>query len=192
MMAMGYRWCVERGLTHFKIAANPDALPVLESTGFQQIAPRYFDEKHGVAAIPMLLDLARMGDRYAAFVQAHLRPQLLAGFERQFHAAGENIGAGPDELLLVVQGTVALHDSRGVRARLGAGDLLPAAGGHPFAETDVDLMVVGRTSFEAQVAACPSIATRILTAAAPRWSGDAVPPPGAAAESSRPHFFSLS
>ncbi len=116
MMAMGYAWCVFRGLTHVKGAANPAIMAVLEATGWRQIAPTYLDRTRGLQVAPVFLALAEVKEGYASFIKRHLDGRGRAWLERRFHAPGESLLApalSAGEQLQIIAGTVvAERDGR--------------------------------------------------------------------------------
>lgn len=177
LVGMGYHWALARGLTHLVAPFSPEVAPVFLATGAQAVAPEFVHAESGLPVVPVMLDLAGLGERFLAFAQRQGLVHFLQSFERQFHTAGETIIRQGDEgvaLFVVVEGEVAVALGSGEKrvelARLGRGETfgeLALLTSRPrsadvVALTDVDLMVLDRPVFQAQLQSDPEVAVRLL------------------------------
>jgi N-acyl-L-homoserine lactone synthetase len=175
MVGMGYHWALARGITHLVAPITPEVAPIFLATGAQAVAPEFFHAESGLPVVPVMLDLADLGEHFLTFARRQGLAHFLRSFERQFHAAGETIIRQGDEgtaLFVVVEGEVAvtLGEQRVELARLSRGETfgeLAALTSRPrsadvVALTDVDLMVLDRPAFQAQLQSDPEVALRLL------------------------------
>jgi CRP-like cAMP-binding protein len=80
-----------KGLTHITGVAAPDAEKLFLGSGYEPVQPRFFHEPTKLYALPVVLEIGKLNDRFASFVDRHHIRHFLNGFERQFHQAGETI-----------------------------------------------------------------------------------------------------
>ncbi len=180
LLAMGCYWALGRGVTTLKSAANPDVLPMLLRMGWEPVAPEFFHEGYGLRCVPMVLELAKLNDKFLEFISRQEIPHFLKSFERQFHVEGETVvraGEEATDAFVVVHGEAIVHGRDGRElARLGPGDVVGeialVTGSRRTATvtagTELDLMVLSRDAFDAQISADPTVAMRLLRLVASR------------------------
>jgi hypothetical protein len=178
MLGMMYLWASSRGLTHVTGVAAPEAERIFLGSGYEPVAPRFFHEEKGLSVLPVLLDVAKLDDRFAGFVRRHDIDHFLHGFERQFHAAGETIVRAGDlgtSAYVIVDGTARVSTVSPSGAPVDLGALGPNAvfgelalltdkprSASVTAETDVDLMVLHRDELHRQLRANPDVGIQLL------------------------------
>jgi N-acyl-L-homoserine lactone synthetase len=69
MLAMGYQWAINQGITHVVGLAAPDAEPLFFSMGYRPVAERIPFEGAGGTALPVVLDVSRLADPFLEFVR---------------------------------------------------------------------------------------------------------------------------
>jgi hypothetical protein len=180
MMSMGYYWAVQRGATHVIAPVNPRRRDGCLRMGYRVVAPEFRHDDGGLPVLPMVLDLAELEDRGLEFLRRHGIEHWLRSFERQFHSAGETVlrqGEEGDDAYVIVGGEATVRGREGaLRARLGAGDLFgelaALTGGRRtadvVADTDLDLMVLDRGTFHAQLQGAGGAGQRVLELVAGR------------------------
>lgn len=177
MIGMGYHWALGRGLTHLVVPFNPQVAPAFVAAGVRPVAPEFVHEKSGLPVVPAIFDLAELDERFLAFARRQGIEHFLQSFERQFHLAGETIvrqGDDGDAAFVVVEGQVAVMVGSGEKAtelaRLGRGEVfgeIALITSRPrtasvVALTDVDLMVLERDVFRAELRRDPEVGIRLL------------------------------
>lgn len=183
MLGMGYYWAVSRNLTHLTGAAAPEAEELFTGAGYKPVAPRFFHEPTHLHVTPVILDVSELNDRFLSFINQHQAQYFLDSFERQFHQPGEKIISMGEEghaAYIVVGGRVAVTvDAAGqdggdgearVVAELGPGEIfgeLALLTARPrsaniVALTEVDLIVLEREAFQAQLTKRPEVALNLL------------------------------
>jgi CRP-like cAMP-binding protein len=220
MLGMMYYWALVKGLTHITGVAAPEAEKLFIGSGYEPVQPRFFHEPTKLWMLPVVLEIGRLNDRFASFVDRHDIRHFLTGFERQFHAAGEAIitaGEPGSAAYVIVEGRVGVSVGPGpVTSPFNVDDLPPSSRvggsttsrppsvrgsddappsarmrrtpspipvremgpGEVFGElslitsrprsanvvalTDVDLMVLEREAFHAQITENPQVALNLL------------------------------
>jgi CRP-like cAMP-binding protein len=187
-MAMGYYWALSRGLTHLKAAANPDVMPMLRGTGWEAIGPEFYHAQYDLRSVPLVLELAKLNKRFLGFIERQDVSHYLNSFEREFHSEGSSVvraGDAAADAFVVVRGEAVVLGSDGrALARLGPGEVFgelalvtgAQRSATVIAGTDLDLMVLGREAFDAQLARDPAVAMKLLRLVAQRLSAATVPP----------------
>lgn len=180
LMGMGYYWAIGRGATHVIAPANPERRETLLRTGWRIVGDEFLDEHKALPTLPMILDLDELDDRALAFLRRQHIDHWLRSTERQFHAAGEHVvrrGDPGDAAFVIIDGHVSvLGRDGGLLGELGPGDLfgeLALLTTRPrtadvVARTELDLMVLGRESFRAQLRTDPQAGERIVELLAER------------------------
>src|SRR5204862_6264603 len=132
--------------------------------------------------LPMILDLDQLDDRALAFLRRQHIDHWLQSTERQFHAAGEHVvrrGDAGDAAYVIVDGHVSVLGRDGeLLGDLGPGDLfgeLALRAECPrtadiVAQTELDLMVLDRETFRAQLRSDPQAGERIVELLAGRMA----------------------
>lgn len=186
MNGMGYYWSLKRGLTHVLAPANPERRDAFIRSGHKVVAPEFFHSSKKLPVLPMILALDELEDRFLSFVTRQGIRQILDAFERQFHIKGEAVvrqgEAGANAYVIVdgIADVVVTDEAGGSRdvKSLAPGDLfgevalltdLPRTAS-VVARTDLDLMVLTRDAFRAQLRADPLIAERLLNLVARRMA----------------------
>jgi N-acyl-L-homoserine lactone synthetase len=181
MLGMMYYWALCKGLTHITGVAAPDAEPLFLGSGYRPVRPRFFHEATQLWALPVILDIVELNDRFSAFVDRHQFQHFLRSFERQFHQAGEPIILRGEEgtcAYVIIEGRVSVSvggdrqtPATGIAVReMGPGEVfgeLALITSRPrsadvTALTDVDLMVLERAAFYRQIAENPEVALNLL------------------------------
>ena len=220
MLGMMYYWALVKGLTHITGVAAPDAEKLFIGSGYEPVQARFFHEPTKLWMLPVVLEIGRLNDRFASFVDRHDIRHFLTGFERQFHAAGEAIitaGEPGSAAYVIVEGRVGVSVGPGpVTSPFNVDELPPSSRvdgpvtprppsnrgsddapqsvrtrrspspipvremgpGEVFGElslitakprsanvvalTDVDLMVLSREAFHAQITENPQVALNLL------------------------------
>jgi CRP-like cAMP-binding protein/N-acyl-L-homoserine lactone synthetase len=111
MLGMMYYWALCKGLTHITGVAASGAEKLFLGSGYRPVAPRIFHEASGNWAMPVMLDIVELNDRFSAFVDKHQFRHFLQSFERQFHQKGELIirrGEPGTAAYVIVEGRVGV------------------------------------------------------------------------------------
>ena len=180
LMAMTYYQAIDMGLTHVKGVSNPDCLSMYEYTGWKVIAPLFHDEEHGVDSVPAMLDLRQLSDRFSKFIRSQKLEHFMQSFEREFYQPGECVvraGEEGHEMFVVVDGRagVTLDDPAQVASpkivrEFGPGEIfgeIAVLTARPrtaniVALSELNVMVLDRAEFEAQVIRDPMAALQML------------------------------
>lgn len=182
MLGMGYHWAIQRGATHVLGPSNPERRDAMLRSGYVSVAPEFQHEDTGLPVLPMILDLAELEDRALSFLHRHRIEHWLSSFERQFHVAGDAVlrrGEPGDAAYVVVDGQASVRGSDGRPVcELGPGELFGELAlltevprtADVIAQTDLDLMVLRRASFLAQLRGNPEAGERILALLAGRMA----------------------
>ncbi len=180
MFGMGYCWAIERGATHILAPANPERREGFRRSGYRVVADEFLHEPTGLPVLPMVLALDELEDRALDFLRRHRIDHWLHSFERQFQVPGETVlrrGDRGDAAYVVVDGSARVLDRDGTpRDEIGPGELfgeLALLTDRPrtadvVAATDLDLMVLHRDAFRAQLRADPRASERMLELLAER------------------------
>ena len=118
MLGMMYYWALCKGLTHITGVAATGAEKLFLGSGYRPVAPRFFHEASGNWALPVMLDIVELNDRFSAFVDKHQFRHFLQSFERQFHQKGEYIirrGEPGTAAYVIVEGRVGVSVGGGPR-----------------------------------------------------------------------------
>lgn len=131
MLGMMYYWALVKGLTHITGVAAPDSEKLFLGSGYEPVSPRFFHEPTQLYALPVVLEIGRLNDRFASFVDRHKIRHFLKGFERQFHQAGETIitaGEQGSAAFVIVEGRVGVSVGPGpVTSPFNVDDLPPSS-----------------------------------------------------------------
>jgi CRP-like cAMP-binding protein len=131
MLGMMYYWALVKGLTHITGVAAPEAEKLFLGSGYEPVQPRFFHEPTRLWMLPVVLEIGRLTDRFATFVDRHDIRHFLTGFERQFHAAGETIitaGEQGSAAFVIVEGRVGVSVGPGpVTSPFNVDDLPPSS-----------------------------------------------------------------
>jgi CRP/FNR family cyclic AMP-dependent transcriptional regulator len=131
MLGMMYYWALVKGLTHITGVAAPEAEKLFLGSGYEPVQPRFFHEPTQLWMLPVVLEIGRLNDRFASFVDRHDIRHFLNGFERQFHAAGETIitaGEQGSAAYVIVEGRVGVSVGPGpVTSPFNVDDLPPSS-----------------------------------------------------------------
>jgi hypothetical protein len=183
LAGMGSHWVLSQGYTHIQVPANPERGDLFARSGMRAVAPEFFHEKKKLRVLPMIQDLQDSNDGFIQFARRQRIDHWLSAFERQFHTAGEVIvrGGDPgDAMFVIVDGTASVRagsePTGKTLATLGSGEVfgeLALLLNQPrsatvVAETELDLMVLSRATFEAQRRQFPEITERLLVLIAQR------------------------
>ena len=131
MLGMMYYWALVKGLTHITGVAAPEAEKLFIGSGYEPVQPRFFHEPTKLWMLPVVLEIGKLNDRFATFVDRHDIRHFLTGFERQFHAAGETIitaGEQGSAAYVIVEGRVGVSIGPGaVTTPFNVDDLPPSS-----------------------------------------------------------------
>lgn len=111
MLGMMYYWALRKGLTHITGVAAPEAEKLFVGSGYEPVSPRFFHEESKLHALPVVLEISKLNDRFAGFVDRHDIRHFLKSFERQFHQAGETIitaGEPGSAAYVIIEGRVGV------------------------------------------------------------------------------------
>jgi CRP-like cAMP-binding protein/N-acyl-L-homoserine lactone synthetase len=111
MLGMMYYWALRKGLTHITGVAATEAEKLFLGSGYVPVHPRFFHPESQLEALPVVLEISKLNDRFAAFVDRHDMRHFLKSFERQFHQAGETIisaGEPGSAAYVIVEGRVGV------------------------------------------------------------------------------------
>lgn len=135
MLGMMYYWALTKGLTHITGVAAPEAEQLFLGSGYKCVTERFLHEKSGLWAMPVMLQIDKLNDRFAAFVDKHHIRHFLQSFERQFHQKGEtiiNIGEEGSAAYVIVEGKVAASiPPRPTRPAVASSDGSPVSSDGP-------------------------------------------------------------
>lgn len=118
MLGMMYYWALCKGLTHITGVAAPEAEKLFLGSGYKPVRPRFFHEETQLYALPVVLDIVELNDRFSAFVDKQQFRHFLQSFERQFHQKGEHIiraGETGTAAYVIVEGRVGVSVGGGRR-----------------------------------------------------------------------------
>ena len=184
MVAMGYMWCIRRGLTHLTGVANPTAVPLFKKAGWEVFGEEFYGEKLKVPIQPMTLDLSNLNRPLQEFISKQQIDHVFSDFDRAHYAAGDTlcrVGDPAEEVFVLVDGEVKVTDRRGEElARVGPGELVgeiallteEARTANLEAVTDCWLMVLSRAEFNRQLQERPEVALALLKHLAQRAAAD--------------------
>jgi N-acyl-L-homoserine lactone synthetase len=181
LISMGVYWALSRELTHIVAAINPLITKAIRSVGFKPVHTVFHDPTHGIDVLPMLLDLTRARSHFLEMARFQGFHGSLKTFDRELYRAGETIiqcGTEADAAYVVVDGKVTLSRP-GRRANdapikvfseLEAGEIFgelalltnKPQSADAIALTDVDLMVIEREVFRAQLLGNPDLQMKLL------------------------------
>ncbi len=181
LICMGVYWALSRKLSHIVAAINPLVERVVRSVGFKPVNSVFHDDKHGIDVLPMLLDLSKLKDTFLEMAGFQGFHGSLRTFDRELYRAGEKIiqcDTDGDAAYVIVDGKVAISrpgrraddPPRRVLSELGTGEIfgeLALLTNKPrptdvVASTDVDLMVIEREVFQAQLLGNPDLQLKLL------------------------------
>jgi CRP-like cAMP-binding protein len=111
MLGMMYYWALRKGLTHITGVAATEAEKLFLGSGYVPVHPRFFHEESQLDALPVVLEISKLNDRFAGFVDRHDIRHFLKSFERQFHQAGETIitaGEPGSAAYVIIEGRVGV------------------------------------------------------------------------------------
>ncbi|MDE0892992.1 MAG: cyclic nucleotide-binding domain-containing protein [Planctomycetota bacterium] len=184
MIAMGYMWCIQRGLTHLTGAANPAVVPLFAKAGWELLGEEFHDEKLGAPVQPITLDLSNLNLPLQDFISKQQIDHVFSDFTRAHYAAGESlcrIGDPAEEVFVMVDGEVMVTDHADKElARVKSGELVgevallteAARTANLTAVTDCWLMVLTRDEFNKQLRERPEVAQALLRHLAQRAVAD--------------------
>lgn len=184
MIAMGYMWCIQRGLTHLTGAANPSVVPLFAKAGWELLGEEFHDEKLGAPVQPITLDLSNLNLPLQDFISKQQIDHVFSDFTRAHYAAGESlcrIGDPAEEVFVMVDGEVMVTDHADKElARVKSGELVgevallteEARTANLTAVTDCWLMVLTRDEFNKQLRERPEVAQALLRHLAQRAVAD--------------------
>ena len=184
MIAMGYMWCIQRGLTHLTGAANPAVVPLFAKAGWELLGEEFHDEKLGASVQPITLDLSNLNLPLQDFISKQQIDHVFSDFTRAHYAAGESlcrIGDPAEEVFVMVDGEVMVTDHADKElARVKSGELVgevallteEARTANLTAVTDCWLMVLTRDEFNKQLRERPEVAQALLRHLAQRAAAD--------------------
>jgi len=184
MMAMGYMWCVQRGLTHLAAVANPAATALFLKTGWRPFGEELHGERLGAAIVPITLDLSQLNKPFQRFISQQQVDHVFSDFDRAYYTAGDTlcrIGDPAEEVFVLVDGEVKVTGGAGEElARIGPGELVgevallteEARTASLTAVTDSWLMVLTREEFDKQLRERPEVAQALLRHLAQRAAAD--------------------
>jgi hypothetical protein len=175
MLGMMYYWALCKGLTHITGLAAPEAVNLFLGSGYKPVAPTVVHVPSQLPALPVVLAIAELNDRFSAFVDKHHFRHFLHSFERQFHQKGEQIiraGEAGTCAYVIVEGRAGASAGNSLPLReMGPGEVfgeLALVTARPrsadvVALTDIDLMVLERDAFYRQVSQDPAVALNLLS-----------------------------
>ncbi len=184
MMAMGYMWCVQRGLTHLTGVANPSATKLFLKTGWLKCSEEVLAEKLDTPIQPMTLDLSQLNKPFQRFISQQQVDHVFSDFDRAYYAAGETlcrIGDPAEEVFVMIDGEVMVTDHADKElARIGPGELVgeiallteEARTANLEAVKGSWLMVLTRDEFNKQLRERPEVAQALLKHLAQRAAAD--------------------
>src|SRR5262249_3943231 len=153
--------------------------------GARRLAPPVYHPERGLPAIPMVIELDKLGGAFPSFVRQQQATHFLESFEREFLQPGETILHQGDEghaIYVIVAGRVAI-EQRSPRTRdhvriaeLGTGDLvgeLSLLTQRPVTAdvvtlSAVDLMILESDAVVSQVRSNPQVLPSMLAMLADR------------------------
>jgi len=193
LLGMAYFWGISRGMTHMLGAINPDVEAFFARAGARRLAPPAYHPERGLPAIPMVIELDKLGGAFPSFVRQQQTTHFLDSFEREFLQPGETILRQGDEghaIYVIVAGRVAI-EQRSPRARdhvriaeLNTGDLfgeLSLLTERPLTAdvvtlSAVDLMVLESDAVASQLRSNPQVLPKMLAMLADRFATRIEPP----------------
>jgi CRP-like cAMP-binding protein/N-acyl-L-homoserine lactone synthetase len=110
MLGMMYYWALCKGLTHITGVAAPEAEKLFIGSGYRPVTKRFYHEPTELFALPVMLNIVELNDRFSEFVGKHQFRHFLQSFERQFHQKGETIirrGEAGTTAYVIIEGRVA-------------------------------------------------------------------------------------
>jgi len=111
MLGMMYYWALRKGLTHITGVAAPEAEKLFLGSGYVPVHPRFLHKETQLPSLPVVLEISKLNDRFAAFVDRHDIRHFLKSFEREFHQAGETIITAGDPgsaAYVIIEGRVGV------------------------------------------------------------------------------------
>ena len=111
MLGMMYYWALCKGLTHITGVAAPEAVKLFLGSGYKPVAKAVLHGPSQLPALPVMLDIVELNDRFSAFVDKHQFRHFLQSFERQFHQKGEYIirrGDAGTSAYVIIEGRVGV------------------------------------------------------------------------------------
>ncbi|MEO5727686.1 MAG: acyl-homoserine-lactone synthase, partial [Byssovorax sp.] len=81
MLGMMYYWALRKGLTHITGVAAPEAEKLFVGSGYEPVHPRFYHEESKLHALPVVLEISKLNDRFAGFVDRHDIRHFLKSFE---------------------------------------------------------------------------------------------------------------
>jgi hypothetical protein len=174
MLGMMYYWALCKGLTHITGLAAPHTVELFLGSGYKAVARSVLHPPSGLPALPVMLDIVELADRFTAFVDKQNFRHFLHSFERQFHEQGETIirrGDPGTAAYVIVEGRAGVSAGALPVRELGPGEVfgeLALITSSPrsadvVALTDVDLMVLEREAFHRQISQNPEVALNLLS-----------------------------
>jgi len=183
MMAQGYAWCIQRGLTHLTGAANPDVMPVFEKSGWKRIGDPFHHQGSGLRVQPGVLVVDELNERFKAFQRQQRIEHVFSDFDRVLYREGEFLcraGEVAEHVFVVVDGQLRVTSESGQElARLGPSQVVGEVAlltaqrrtANVQAVEDTWLMMLSRTDFNRQLAERPEAARLVLELLAHRFAG---------------------
>ena len=114
MLGMMYYWALCKGMTHITGVAAPEAVKLFLGSGYKPVAPTVVHGPSQLPALPVVLNIVELNDRFSAFVDKHQFRHFLQSFERQFHQKGEYIirsGEAGTSAYVIIEGRVGVSVS---------------------------------------------------------------------------------
>ena len=188
LIMMGIYWACSIGASHIFAPINPKAEAFFKRVGFKVTAPKFTHDKSGLKLLPMILDLNKLNDRFAEFIEAQGINPYIENFEREFYVKGEKVitaGEPGDKAYFVVAGTARAttpnsesNANSKILNEIGEGEVFGELAlltnsvrtADVVAMTDLDLMVLDRKSFQHQVLNHPERSKQFLRLLAERWT----------------------
>ncbi len=174
MIARGYAWARQRGLTHLTAVAKPELGPVFQQSGWRLVGEEFLLEDRGLRCQPAMLDLADLNDRCEDFIRRQRVDHVFSEFERVLYRSGEvlcRIGDPAEHAFVVVEGELKIANAVGRElARLGPGELVGEIAlltnqrrtAQVEAACDTWLMMLSRSDFDRQLRERPEAARAVL------------------------------
>ena len=86
MIAMGYGWCMQQGITHLTGAINPQIAEFCRRSGWEMVAEEFEHPGRKVPVQPGILKLDNLNSRFQTFIEKQHIEHVFHSFERALYS----------------------------------------------------------------------------------------------------------
>jgi len=119
---------ISNQVTHVVAPINPSIAKLVGRIGFKPVDCTLYDPAHGVAFLPMVLDIKELNDYFLTFAENNRLYNFIASYACLFFSEGEHVvrtGDDGDAAYVIIEGRVdvVIPENNQCIAQIGAGEV---------------------------------------------------------------------